>query len=222
MSKPRFDPTALLVYVPLAVAALYLMGANWSSGFLGEFGLSDAQFGAGFERTVLFGFLSLFKFGFTPAFWTIVSLSIFGGSISIAAQLFGSLRKRRHRRVADTNPKSNAENNGRWSAVEAFGDRVHTTAILLGVLFACTVGAVLLPLRAGQEAGQAYKAKAAKGAVAVVTTVVQDQPPISGPLVACNDVQCAYWIKDRTVIVDREKVEFSFATPAREIGGGGR
>ncbi len=196
--------TAVLGFLPIVSAGLYLFGRAKQEGYLQKLGFSPELFPIGFEDALVSGFVTLWAAGIPIAVNALLAaeISVFTvfimGLVLSARRLSESLSRVRlgatHRRPAEESPQLKKLQVVVWSALA-----------LSGAIFVVFLGTALL-LKSAVHAGESSAEKTLKNIQDdkmewVDIQLSEESTTVKGIIVRCNDRYCGYLTAEGAFVV---------------------
>ncbi|WP_139746575.1 hypothetical protein [Aeromonas veronii] len=209
----------LLAALPLMTATIYLCGMSYHVGYLEEYGLTNSQFPLASDETIFVGFVSIVTM--------VEDKIIFVGAAIITMLLLlviaASTAKKREALWQKTFIPKIYDSVFLWidskrptkkdtapyiTLVEWLGVAYGLFAVLtVPTALVCMAG--LLSFLQGSSTAKIEQEKMQKGFFTKHTAQVtlennEDEPML---IVACNSNHCAYWNKDKTILIRHEQIK---------------
>lgn len=210
--------------LPIASAALYVLGLSFFQGFTQDLGLDETQFPITVDRTLFYGFFAVLDLGVEQIapflFAAEVIAFVAGGVLYISAShRFQEVVERMHnwgvkRQSSDKSDKSPEE----ISAFANFSLKMFLFAVIVFFVILGILLAGSLANNSGRAVAQKLLTNIEEGRQLQVELhiVGQAEPILSYPII-CSSVHCAFLINHKTVVYSHEKIEKSVST--RTYGG---
>lgn len=213
----------LIAVIPLASAALYLMGFAYHQSYLSVYGVDEFLFPLPIEKSWLFGFWVVLAEGLIPmmfAFFSMLSLLLAIMVITVAtsnekikAHFLSVIEKVKFHRKSKTKAPSAPE-----PTMVEITEKTGILSLYIGVPFfiMAFIGlAILLASKSGQQQAKKEMADFQIKQTHWVEIEHSGQPtPTQAKLIFCSEKLCAFWQGEKSIILQTDKIDRMTAQPA--------
>lgn len=213
------------IAIPLATGLLYVMGASYRNAYLWSLGISGRELQTSFEILLFDGFLT--GMGAAAGGFAIVILIVYcviAVLIAIAALLASTwvskLTSKWIARGLRYLPKRNALGKNELpeasEKIFAFVERISSVVAIASFAFIAILLVGVLSEKRGRDAAEKMIAETSKSKNLWREIRLENGKRIRlGPVIECDEHQCAYMARDRALLLKRSLIVAQTASPLR-------